>query len=233
MYSPVKIGLKYARYFITAANGKGHGVHSPFVFNFITKVLIDRNKPAIFDNIEAVRKELLMNNDVLTIEDFGAGSTVSKSNERKVRDIAVSALKPPKFGQLFYRIVAYYKPATILELGTSLGISTSYFAAANNAKVYTFEGATSIANVARKTFDKNSLSNIRLVEGNFDITLPKILPNIKTIDLAYVDGNHRKEPTINYFHQLLTKAHEHSIFIFDDIHWSKEMEEAWEYIKAS
>jgi predicted O-methyltransferase YrrM len=232
MYSPFQLALKYARYFFTASNGKGHGIHSPFVFNFIEKVLNDRSKKQDYENIEAVRKELLLDKSTLTIEDFGAGSTVSKSNQRKVKDIAVSALKPAKFGQLFYRIAAYYKPSTIIELGTSLGISTSYLAAANKARVYTFEGATSIASIARKNFQKNNLSSIKLVEGDFNNTLAKILPNITTADLVYVDGNHRKEPTIAYFHQLLSKANENSIFIFDDIHWSKEMEEAWEYIKS-
>ncbi len=231
MYSTVQLGFKFIKYFLTASNGKGHGIHSPFVYNFIISVLNDKKKRPAYHAIEALRNDLLSNNEMLTIQDFGAGSTTSKSNERKVKDIAVSALKPAKFGQLFYRIVQYYKPKTILELGTSLGITTSYLAMDHNAKVYTFEGATSIANIARKNFDKNNLANIKLVEGNFDNTLAKILPNIAVIDLAYVDGNHRKQPTIDYFHQLLSKANDQSIFIFDDIHWSEEMEEAWDYIK--
>jgi predicted O-methyltransferase YrrM len=232
MYSSFQLAVKYVKYFFTASNGKGHGVHSPFVFNFIAKIMNDKKNRPAYKPVEAIRKQMLVEDTLLTIEDYGAGSTVSKTNERKVRDIAKSALKPTKFGQLFHRVVDHYKPSTIIELGTSLGVTTSYFATGNPAaKVYTFEGATQIANIARKNFEKNSLANIRLVEGDFDNTLQKILPNITTIDLAFVDGNHRKDPTINYFEQLLKKANENSIFIFDDIHWSKEMEEAWAYIK--
>lgn len=166
------------------------------------------------------------------IEDFGAGSRVDSHKQRKVSAIAKAALKPKKFGQLLYRIVKYYQPKTILELGTSLGITTSYLASGNTyAKVITMEGAASVANVARKNFTSLDLKNIELVEGNFDITLPSVIQRKDVIDLAFIDGNHRKEPTLNYFNQLLSKTNEQSILIFDDIHWSEEMEEAWNEIK--
>lgn len=232
MYSTVQIASKYIKYFLSAANGKGHGVHSPFVFDFIKNVLNDKEKKEAYEKIESVRNDLFKNESVVTIDDYGAGSTVSKSKERKIKSIAVSSLKPAKYGQLFYRMVQYYNSKTIIELGTSLGVTTSYLAAVNKeAKVYTFEGSPNIANIARRNFDKQDLNNIRIVEGNFDNTLAKILPNIKVVDLAFVDGNHRKDPTINYFNQLLEKASDDSIFIFDDIHWSAEMEEAWSYIQ--
>lgn len=232
MYSPVKLAYKYVSYFLTASNGKGHGVHSPFVFDFITKVLNDSRTFYAYDELEKLRRSLLSNNAVLTIEDFGAGSTVHKSNRRKVSDIARSSLKPKKFGQLMFRMVDYYKANTIVELGTSLGITTGYLASGNlKARVYTFEGAKQVADVARQNFQKAGLNNIELIEGNFDNTLPPLLNKIVDIDFAFVDGNHRKEPTIQYFEQLLTKATEHSVFIFDDIHWSEGMEEAWKYIQ--
>jgi predicted O-methyltransferase YrrM len=169
---------------------------------------------------------------VLTVQDFGAGSTVAKSNERKVKDIARSALKPRKFGQLMFRMVDFYHLNTMVELGTSLGITTSYLASGNAlGKVYTFEGASEVAKVARENFEQLELNNIEIVEGNFDDTLLVQLKRINSIDLAFVDGNHRKLPTINYFEQLIEKVHKNSIFIFDDIHWSSEMEEAWKYIQ--
>lgn len=232
MYSAFQLACKFIRYFITASNGKGHGVHSPFVFNFITKILTDKAPKEAYEKIEAIRKHLYVDDRVLTIEDLGAGSSIAKSNERKVREIARSSLKATKFAQLLHRVVAYYQPKTIIELGTSLGVTSAYLATGNNeAKVYTFEGAASIAAVARTIFSELHLQQVRLVEGNFDQTLPKILPNIQTIDLAFIDGNHRKEPTLHYFNQLLQKSNEQTIIIFDDIHWSREMEEAWDEIK--
>jgi predicted O-methyltransferase YrrM len=232
MYSPVQLAFKYLKYYVTASNGKGHGVHSPFVFDFIINVLNDKRHFYAYDSIEHLRQRLYYDNKVLSIEDFGAGSTVTKSNQRKVRDIARSALKPKKFGQLIFRMVDYYKVNTVVELGTSLGVTTGYLAAANpKGKVYTFEGAKEVAQVAIENFETLSLENIQLIEGNFDETLQPALEDIDKVDLAFVDGNHRKEPTIEYFNKLLEKADEHSIFIFDDIHWSHGMEEAWEHIK--
>lgn len=232
MYSSVTLGFKYAKYYLTASNGKGHGIHSPFVFDFITNVLNDNRHFYAYDFIEQCRENVLRDNKVLEIEDFGAGSTTTKSKERKVKEIACSALKPKKFGQLMFRIVNYFRANTIVELGSSLGITTAYLASANlKGTVYTFEGAKQVAAIARQNFDYLSLKNIELIEGNFDDTLSEILRKINLVDLAFVDGNHRRDPTIRYFEQLLEKSTEFSIFIFDDIHWSKEMEEAWKYIQ--
>ncbi len=232
MYSPFQLALKYFHYYFKASNGKGHGVHSPFVFEFVTKVINDERHFYAYDRIEDVRRDLLLDKKVLTIRDFGAGSNVSKSNERKVKDIARSALKSKKFGQLMFRMVDFYHLNTVVELGTSLGITTSYLASGNAlGKVYTFEGANEVAEIAKENFKQLELNNIEIVEGNFDDTLPVHLKRINSIDLAFVDGNHRKQPTIHYFEQLLEKAGKNSIFIFDDIHWSREMEEAWQYIQ--
>lgn len=232
MYSPFQLGLRYLKYFFTASNGKGHGMHSPFVFELITKVMNDNRHFYAYEQVEQLRHALLGDETKLTIEDFGAGSRVKKNNVRSIQDIAHSSLKPKKFGQLLFRIIAHYQPSVLLELGTSLGITTSYLASAKaDAKVVTMEGAKEVAATARTNFGKLSLHNIELVEGNFDETLPATIEKLKRIDFAFVDGNHRYEPTVRYYHSLLPAMHEHSILIFDDIHWSKEMEQAWEEIK--
>lgn len=232
MYSAVQLAFKYFKYYFNALSANGHGVHSPFVFQFIKFVKNDKTKYECYENIEAIRKQLLQNNTTIEVQDFGAGSTVLKYNKRVVSKMAASSLKPKRFAQLLYRMVNFYKPKTIVELGTSFGVTTSYLASGNaEAQVYTFEGAASIAAIAKNNFDKLSIKNIELSEGSFDKTLQPFLQNISTIDFAFIDGNHAKKPTLEYFHQLLEKSHENSIFIFDDIHWSKGMEVAWEEIK--
>ena len=176
---------------------------------------------------------MLNDSSEIEVADFGAGSTVLKTNKRVVSKMAASSLKPKKFAQLLFRLVNYYKPKNIIELGTSFGITTSYLACANkNAQVYTLEGSTAIADKARQNFAILNAKNIELIEGDFAKTLPDLIEKIKQVDLVFVDGNHRKIPTLQYFEQLLPYATNDSIFIFDDIHWSKEMEEAWEIIKA-
>jgi predicted O-methyltransferase YrrM len=232
VYSTFQLAKKYINYYFTASNGKGHGVHSPFVFDFIQNVLRDKMEYDCYTVIEQQRKKLLQNETVIEVEDFGAGSTVLKSNKRVIKNIAVSSLKPKKFAQLLFRIVQYYKPATVLELGTSLGITTSYLANGNkNATVYTCEGSSAIASIAKTNFNDLQINNIELTEGDFAKTLSPLLNEVGKIDFAFIDGNHRKDPTVEYFTQLLNFSTPSTILIFDDIHWSKEMEDAWCFIQ--
>ena len=231
MYTALELGLKYFQYFFSASNGKGHGIHSPFVFDFISNVLNDENEYAEYAKVESLRKKLLRDRTVLTIEDYGAGSASSPSNKRFVASIAKQAVKSKKFGQLLHRIVKHYQPRSIIELGTSLGVTTGYLAMANqSSNLVTLEGSPEIAGVARENLTHLQIDNARIIEGNFDYTLPVVLYQLPTIDFAFVDGNHRREPTENYFNWLLAKSNTNSIFVFDDIHWSREMEQAWHNI---
>lgn len=228
MYNLFTLSVKYLKYILTASNGKGHGVHSPFVFDFVVKVLNGKSRPPAFDTIEALRASLLKQEEKITVEDFGAGSALDPSRERKIRDIARHAAKPAKYGRLLHRVIEHYHCRNILELGTSLGLSTAYMAAAPSApKVVTLEGSVTIASQANQNFTELSLHNIEIITGNFDHTLDAVLKNHPKPDLVFFDGNHRKEPTLRYFRQCLARADESDIFIFDDIHWSAEMEEAW------
>jgi predicted O-methyltransferase YrrM len=232
LYSRFELTKKYLRYYLSASSAKGHGVHSPFVFDLIKNVLQDKKKYDCYHEIEERRTALLKDQQVISVEDMGAGSALIKSRERKVSDIAGSSLKSKKYAQLLFRIVQYYHPQTMIELGTSLGITAAYLASGNTtAKLYTCEGAASVASIAGKGFEQLNLRNIELVAGDFAQTLPFVLSGLKSVDLAFIDGNHRKQPTLEYFTQLAARSTALSIFIFDDIHWSPEMEEAWEIIR--
>lgn len=233
MYGKFQLALKYIHYYLTAANGKGHGVHSPFVFNFITHVLNDKRFFYAYDQVERLREHLLINNTQIEVQDYGAGSSVMASRTRTIKDIAKWSLKSPKYAQLLFRMVNYYQPHAIVELGTSFGITTAYLATGNTtSEVFTFEGAETIAALAKQHFAHLKLSNIHLATGNFDNTLQPALKKMRQVDFVFVDGNHRKEPTLNYFSWLLPYVQPASIFVFDDIHWSAEMEEAWRIIQS-
>ena len=199
---------------------------------FIKSVLNDKTVYPDYLPIEKRRKLLLNDSSVIAVEDFGAGSSVIKTNKRAVSAIAASSLKPKKYAQLLYRMVKYYQPANILELGTSFGITTAYLAAVNKtSKVITCEGSEAIASIAKQNFADLQLKNVQLTEGDFAKTLSPLLSSLREINFAFIDGNHRKEPTLDYFNQLLKHATPASILVFDDIHWSAEMEEAWAAIK--
>ncbi|MEO6490996.1 MAG: class I SAM-dependent methyltransferase [Ferruginibacter sp.] len=233
MYSAFQLAKKYLQYYVHASNGKGHGVHSPFVFDFVKNVLNDNKEYACYQQIESVRRKLLRDPSIIEVQDLGAGSAFIKTTKRAVNKIAASSLKRKKYSQLLFRIVQYYKPAFIVELGTSFGITTSYMASGNeHATVISLEGAPAIADIAKQSFKELELKNIVVAGGDFQQTLPPVLADIKTVDLAFVDGNHRKKPTLEYFTMLLEGSAISTTIIFDDIHWSEEMEEAWEVIQG-
>lgn len=232
MYSPFQLALRYLKYWISSSNSKGHGVHSPFVYELIDKVFTDDRNFYSFPLIEGAREELMYNHTEISITDFGAGSRLNATNTRSISSIAKNALKPKKFGQLLFRMVNHFRPKTILELGTSLGITTSYLATANHeAEVITMEGSPEIAKQALRQFQYIGINNIDQIVGNFDDNLSKVLAKNKNLDFVFIDGNHRFEPTIRYFNMMKPNLHEHSVVVFDDIHWSKEMEQAWKAIQ--
>ena len=232
MYSAFQLAKKYFSYYFKADNGKGHGVHSPFVFDFIIHVLNDKTKYPEYKKIEKLRTQVLNNSTIIEVEDFGAGSAVFASKSRAIKNIARSSLKSKKYAQLLFRIAKYYNRKKIVELGTSLGITTCYLASASDASnVYSFEGSKNIASVARQNFLNAELKNIEITEGDFELSVPQAVEKISNPDLIFIDGNHRKQPTLNYFHAFLQKSNSETIFIFDDIHWSSEMEDAWIEIK--
>ena len=222
--------IKYLRYLIHAKNE--HSAHSPFLYKFITRVLNQASKNDNCADIESLRKKLSKSKKVIKITDFGAGSRVNKSRKRKVKNIAKYSAKNKKFGELLYRIVQFYNPKTIIELGTSLGISTLYLAKGDSkSKIYTLEGCPETIDLAKQNFKEMNIQNVIPILGDFNNTLEKTLKKEQKIDLIFVDGNHQQEATISYFETCLKYTHNNTILIFDDIYWSKGMEEAWKHIK--
>ncbi len=222
--------LNYTKYCFKSDNE--HAIHSPFVYQFYNDVICDTTPFYIYDDIESIRAKLLLTDLTIKIEDHGAGSKVNSSNTRKIKDIAKHTLKNKKYAQLLFRLVNYFKPKTILELGTSLGISTLYLAApSKKINVTTVEACPNTAKVAKINFDKIAFKNITLINDTFDNYLPKYLAKSDALDFVFFDGNHQKEATLNYFNLCVTKAATNTIFIFDDIHWSEGMAEAWLTIK--
>jgi predicted O-methyltransferase YrrM len=233
MHNFYQLARKFISYWLKASNGKGHGIHSPFVYDFVVSVLSDQysNQP-VYQKIESIRKKLLRNNDKINILDLGAGSTINNRKERCISSIARTAAKPSRFGKLFYRMVKYYNIETVLELGTSLGLSTRYFAeAAPLHGVVTIEGAPALADYTRNCLKQEGYLQVNVLEGNFDDLLPKVLPALIGKKLIFVDGNHRYEATKQYFLQSLPFLGQDDILIFDDIHWSGGMEKIWSEIK--
>lgn len=230
-----------------------HGVHSPFVFDLVTKCFYDKTSKSEYRTLKKYRDELLLNSSSIEVTDFGAGSRVFKSNKRPISKIAKTAGISTRRAELLFRITQYFKPDSILEIGTSLGLATSALSLGHpKAKITTIEGCPETARIAKENFQKFNLKNIQLEITEFNIYLnnprPKnqdpepttynqqpttynIQPTTSNPQLIYFDGNHSKQATLNYFDLLLPTITNETVWIFDDIHWSTEMTEAWETIK--
>jgi predicted O-methyltransferase YrrM len=209
-----------------------HGTHSPFVYKLADEEIYDLSDKSEYKNIEEQRKKLFNDHSSITVTDLGAGSLINKNRTKQVSQIAKYALKKPKLAKLIYRLAKQTKAKNIIELGTCLGITTAYLSkACPDAEVITIEGCPETAKVAMNNFKDLDLRNIEVNVGNFDTILPPIIDKLDTLDFVYVDGNHRKDATLNYFKWCLPKVTENSLLIFDDIYWSEGMKEAWEEIK--
>lgn len=221
--------FSYLSYWLHEENE--HSLQAPFIYDLYQKVI--KRKPAqkaSYAQIEEIRNQFIRSHKTIEVSDYGSGSD-KKSSIRAISQIASNGISQKKYSQFFDHLIDYLEATTIIELGTSLGINSLYLTTHPDRQLTTFEGASSLCAIAQAVFDGNNKSNIKLIEGNINETLPTYLENIKDFDVVFLDANHQYQPTLNYFHLLLDKAHDKTCFIFDDIHRSKQMELAWKEIK--
>jgi predicted O-methyltransferase YrrM len=241
---------------LTARNTGGHGVHSPYLFEWVRMVMSDKNTYYVWDEIEEIRQEMLKDTRELEFVDYGSGKLKGENGDRRrVCDIARGSLARRKEAQLLARLVGWLgrplltsplrggigdeaskdrKGLTIVELGTSLGVTTAYLAAMDSRnKVVTYEGCPAVAEVARANWEKLGLSNIACVVGEITVdSLQLTVDSLSGIDVAFIDANHTYEATLTYFNALASRVHEKSVVVVDDIHYNEDMEKAWKAICA-
>lgn len=220
--------LAYIKFIFTATNQ--HGVHSPFIYNFVTKCLYDKTNYDAYTQLNNYRKRLKTSEVTLEVNDLGEGSKVLDATHRSVSDMVKTSSSSKKDTQLLYRLATYFNFKNTLELGTSLGMGTYALALANpNSKITTIEGCANTSSFAKTKLEELEINNVDCLLGNFS----EVIPNLKdqTFDFIFFDGHHNKEASIQYFEALLSKVHNDTIFAFDDIYWSEGMTEAWDYIK--
>lgn len=244
----------FMRHYATAWNTSGEGVHSPYLFYLIEKIIHDENAYYAWAEIEALRSRLKRDRRILRVRDYGCGAEGANGETAKqVSRIARREIESAKVGKLLFRLVTFLGEEAkrergerregerqtsedglrIVELGTSLGVTTAYLAMADTRNsVTTYEGSEAVAAVAEENWKRLGISNIRVVRGNIDDTLGGDNGGVEKVDLAYLDANHTYEATLRYFDALAKIVGEKSLFVIDDIYYSEEMTAAWEAIKA-
>lgn len=221
-----KIILKYLNYRLTSYTE--HDLHSPFLFNFYMELIKNNFIFSDFEGLNLLRKKVESNTSIIEVSDFGAGSKKLISNKRVVSKIAKHGIASKKQAEFLYRFINKFKPESIIELGTSIGLTSLYLAkAASKATLYTIEGCPNLHQHSKDFFSEEKQYNIESICGNFDVEFPKLLSKLPHIDVLYIDGNHAYEPTMKYFNLALEKITPNSIIIFDDIYWSEGMQKAW------
>jgi predicted O-methyltransferase YrrM len=234
MFNLFRHFFAYLMYFIFARHKGGHGIHSPFLFRFLTHVVFTKKCNKDFKQVIAYHQSLKRLKIKIETGRLGAGSHSICTKSPTISSVATVSATRKKYGRLLTGLVDYFKPLNIIELGTSLGVGTCYLVLKKDPScpLYTLEGSKCIYDYALANSPAFMEENTHALFGNFDEVLPAILHDLEAVGLVFIDGNHSKEATIAYFNLLLPKTNSQTVLVFDDIHWSAGMEEAWSYVKT-
>jgi predicted O-methyltransferase YrrM len=224
--------IKFFEYLLTARPVEAMRVNSPLQYNTLIKVLRNKINDEIVFKKEMIWKKLKSDSGSILVTDYGTGSSAAKYKSTKINKVAKRTAVPSRYGEILSGFSTEFGTSGIVEFGTSTGISTIYLAAGNNeAAVTTMEGCPVLSEIAERNFREARLSNVSILTGTFEETIPQLEHKQKKYGLVFIDGNHRRDATVNYFSRMADLTIENSVIILDDIYYSREMGEAWEIIK--
>lgn len=223
---------QYLRHRVKASGA--HGIHSPYVFRLITKVLPpNQGVRDALRTIERRRSQLKNSNEAIEVQDFGAGPRSGIRGRRRISQIVRSASSSPQQLQALFQLVRDAQPKTIIELGSNLGLGTVALGlAAPEAVIWSTEGDPHLAEMARQFAEEVGISNVRIITSTFLDFLNEYPATNPPPDVAIIDGDHRKGPTLDYVNRLASLMNPGGLIILDDIHWSREMHNAWNELVA-
>ena len=224
---------KYIQHLFYLHYRKGHGIHSPYLFEFVNKVIFNGAELTVPPEIIRTHRELKKDRTQIPEVKLGAASHVNSTGERSAASFVRHSSVSEKYGALLYRISRWFEPEMIIELGSGLGISSLYLASGSpHVPLHSIEGNPHRASFAEKVVAGLKMEMLNIHQGEMDEELNKLIPHVRGRFVAFVDGNHRYEPTIAYVRKLMEVAGDEALIIMDDIYWSKEMFKAWEELKS-
>lgn len=204
-------------------------MESPELAQLLNNTIEDNRHYYAFDEISALRDQLSKDNTIIDVVDLGAGSKGRKQNQKKVKDIAKSAMSGKMKSEFIFRLIQYIQPRNVLEFGTSLGLSAFCMSlACPNAKITTIEGCPNTHSFAKSILKNNK--NVHLINSSFDAYLDNYSNSSEKIDLLFIDGNHAYAPTMKYTEMVQPLLSDNSIVLYDDIYWSSGMTRAWKEV---
>jgi predicted O-methyltransferase YrrM len=197
-------------------------------FEYLFSRKLGADDARVVAHVEALRAGLAQSGS-----SFPALMSDGTQGARTAPEIAHYSSVTRPWGTFLYLCAKGFRAETILELGSCAGISGSYLASTPTCRKFvTIERSPELAAVAgehiRATFPQGQVMN-----ANIDQVLESVLEGfVGGLSLYYVDANHRYEPTVRYLEQAIPRFRSGTLVIFDDIHWSKGMWEAWEALRT-
>lgn len=222
--------LKYIQHLFYRGHRKGHGIHSPYVFEFVNGVVFNAKQWQVPE--QPLRVHKVMRKDCSLIpRNEPPGEIANENDTRSISSFIKKASVSFKYGALLYRISRWFEADSVVELGSGLGISTAYLRAGSpKTTFHSVEGGRIRALLAAQVIYRSKLEKVNIHQGDIGEELPGILMDASDRLLAYVDGNHHYKPTLTYLELLVKHAGEEAIIIMDDIYWSKGMQKAWQEV---
>lgn len=208
-------------------SGSRYSVHSPFVYDLITKALkpqISTEHTGIIKNIE---REIAHTPPFMST-DLGTGNNRELSGKSLLK-MSIN----DRYGSMLYGLCQHFSPENILELGTSAGLSAAWMALGSpKAKLTSVEACPRKTQLAGEVLRKNGISNVDLINGEAASYIQQLRKKEYKAQLFFIDADHSYESTKYFYSKLLPLSTENSLMIFDDIYWSLGMTEAWNEISA-
>lgn len=209
----------------------GRHIHSPYLFEFVHEVVFNSPDIKVPQEISEMHRLLRKDQTTIPADQMRVGSKVDRSTGRTVQSFIRGSSVTEKNGELLFRITNWFKPDMILELGTGLGISTMYMGWGwPGVPLHSIEGNTERAAYAAQLVCRCHLEQVSIHWGDLENKLEEVLPLIEGRFVAFVDANHRYEPTIRYVKSILERAGDEAVIVMDDIYWSRGMQRAWKEV---